>query len=283
MTESFRRSASDSGALLIFSDMDGSLLDHHTYSHAPADPVLLRLEDEGIPVIPCTSKTRAELAELREELNNRHPFIVENGAAVCIPAGYFAQMPDGCVSDKGWWIKSFSEPRCHWTALLEKIAATFEGQFRTFAESSVAEIMAMTGLDEARARAASEREYGEPVKWLGDDSRRDEFVTALRSEGANVLVGGRFIHVSGDCDKGKALHWLADQYRRENPEKSFSTMAIGDSGNDIAMLEAADHALIIRSPVQSPPTLQKKDNVILSTEFGPAGWAEGVTRVLDGL
>jgi predicted mannosyl-3-phosphoglycerate phosphatase (HAD superfamily) len=50
---------------LIFTDLDGSLLDHHTYSFAPAANYLDRLETQGIPVIPITSKTRAEVLVLR--------------------------------------------------------------------------------------------------------------------------------------------------------------------------------------------------------------------------
>ena len=37
-----------------------------------------------MPVIPITSKTFAEVINLRDKLNNRHPFIVENGARVSI-------------------------------------------------------------------------------------------------------------------------------------------------------------------------------------------------------
>ena len=42
---------------LIFTDLDGSLLDHHSYSFAPAVPLLAELDALGIPVIPITGKT----------------------------------------------------------------------------------------------------------------------------------------------------------------------------------------------------------------------------------
>ena len=47
--------------LLVFTDLDGSLLDHDTYDWQPASAWLTRLEQRAIPVIPTTSKTRAEL------------------------------------------------------------------------------------------------------------------------------------------------------------------------------------------------------------------------------
>jgi hydroxymethylpyrimidine pyrophosphatase-like HAD family hydrolase len=64
-------------SIVIYTDLDGSLLDHHSYSHAAADALLAELETQGIPVIPVSSKTRAELLQLRRQLDNRHPFIVD--------------------------------------------------------------------------------------------------------------------------------------------------------------------------------------------------------------
>ncbi len=46
---------------LVFTDMDGSLLDHYTYQFDEAIPTLEELEQSDIPVIPITSKTQAEL------------------------------------------------------------------------------------------------------------------------------------------------------------------------------------------------------------------------------
>ena len=76
--------------IIVFTDLDGTLLDHHTYSYVPAAPVLERLEAEGHPLILNSSKTRDEMVALRAEFGNRHPFVVENGGAVCVPREYFA-------------------------------------------------------------------------------------------------------------------------------------------------------------------------------------------------
>ena len=85
---------------IIFTDLDGTLLDHYSYSFEAAIPMLGKLEDLGIPVIPITSKTFAEVSRLRDQLNNRHPFIVENGAAIAIPKNYFDARLDNWV-DQG--------------------------------------------------------------------------------------------------------------------------------------------------------------------------------------
>ena len=117
---------------LIFTDLDGSLLDHDSYSFAPAAPLLNNLETEYIPVIPTTSKTFAEVQKLRVKLNNRHPFIIENGAAIAIPSNYFPSMPKECYEKSGFWIIANSRPRNHWNNLLEKNCQEFDGEFETF-------------------------------------------------------------------------------------------------------------------------------------------------------
>jgi len=100
--------------LVIYTDLDGSLLDHDSYSHAAADALLAELEVHGVPVIIASSKTRSEQIALRNELSNHHPFIVENGAAVFIPVHYFETQPSGTVHENGYWVKRFSLPRHHW-------------------------------------------------------------------------------------------------------------------------------------------------------------------------
>lgn len=269
--------------LLIFTDMDGSLLDHYSYSHAAAAPLLQQLEQNRIPVIPATSKTRAELLVLRKKLNNQHPFIVENGAAVFIPEGYFSTPPADTQAMDGFLVKSFCQPRKHWQAMIAPQRQTLPGAFSTFADSSVETITGLTGLNPADARLAMQREYGEPVQWLGDTTQRNQFIDALEQAGARVLVGGRFMHVSGDTDKGKALQWLSQQYRLQPDSNDCYSIAIGDSQNDIAMLEAADHALVIRSPAHQPPVLSRTNDVLISQQQGPAGWSEGLQSIIASL
>lgn len=267
--------------LLVFTDLDGSLLDHYTYDCEPARPLLARLEQLGIPVIPASSKTRAEIERLRHSLGNRHPFIVENGAAVFIPPGYFTAQPEGTRERDGYWVRELSAPRSRWLQELAKLEGGFAGEFASFYRAGPAGIAEMTGLSAVEAELANRREYSEPVLWLGSDLRREQFLEALRARGANPLQGGRFISVAGDCDKGRALAWLREIYRAADATARLADLAVGDSGNDIAMLEAAQSALVVRSPVHGYPPVDNSHNVMYSTLFGPAGWAEGVGRWLD--
>lgn len=270
---------------IIFTDMDGSLLDHDTYSHAEADELLEWLSDKQIPVVPATSKTRAEVVKLRAQLNNTHPFIVENGAAIFTPLSYFS--PD-CMNDNvhdEYHVKAFVKPRAHWQSLLKQSEVHLNEAFLSFADAGVAGVKEMTGLSLEEARLASQREYGEPLKWLGSDELFNELDRYINVHGGQLLRGGRFVHVSGPCDKGLALKWLYAKFQQYYVDKKTVSIAIGDSHNDVAMLEAADYAIIIRSPVQDFPTLKDNVNqhVVMTEQEGPRGWVEGVSSVLNDL
>ncbi|CAG0948086.1 partial Glucosyl-3-phosphoglycerate/mannosyl-3-phosphoglycerate phosphatase, partial [Anaerolineae bacterium] len=75
---------------IIFSDLDGTLLDAADYSFAAAKPALAMIHERGIPLILCSSKTRSEIEIYRRRLDNVHPFIAENGGGIFIPKGYFS-------------------------------------------------------------------------------------------------------------------------------------------------------------------------------------------------
>lgn len=264
---------------LIFTDMDGSLLDHDTYSHLPADATLTELKARRVPIIPNTSKTYPELLQLNQELGLTSPFIVENGAAVFIPIGYFAEPPAEAVEFEGYWVKEFTQLRAHWIEVLNQAGQSFESLYEHFADMSIQRICESTGLSPEQAALAAERHFSEPVLWHGDEAQRLAFINALEDAGAEPLTGGRFIHVSGNCNKGRALNWLTAEYQRQRGGE-FCTLAIGDSHNDVAMLEVADVAIRILSPHKAPPELKRTHNIITSTLPGPQGWSETVEQIL---
>lgn len=267
--------------LLIFTDLDGSLLDHHHYRHDEADLMLSQLAVNDIPVIPVSSKTRSEIERIRQSMYNSEPFICENGALICIPVGYFADQPADTVKDQQYWLKSFVEPRQYWLDIINALKPQFGMDFTSFADAGIDGIIAMTGLDVHAAARAAHRQYNEAIAWHGSPARQKLFIAALQQAGGHVLQGGRFLHVSGACDKGRALQWLLQQYQHFYPQKNWQTLAIGDSDNDIAMLQQADMALLIPSPVHGLPQLTKRSDTFIAPHTGPRGWAAGVQEILD--
>jgi mannosyl-3-phosphoglycerate phosphatase len=271
----------DMPASLVFSDLDGSLLDHYSYSFEQALPMIKALDRLGIPLILTSSKTCAEIVGLRSALGNSHPFIVENGAAVFIPRHSLPAQPAGTTTYGDYWLYEMAPPRSRWLAALAELAQEYPGEFDSFHSAGVAGIIRMTGLPESEAEAANDRLYSEPVRWLGTAQREARFIESLQEKGATVFRGGRFLSVSANCDKGAALRWLRSQYQAYLPDVEIDDIAIGDSANDLPMLEAAHTALLIRSPVHGFPELIEQEAVIHSQQCGPSGWAEGVSQWLQ--
>lgn len=266
---------------LIFTDLDGSLLDHDCYSFEPVIPLLATLESKLIPVIPTTSKTFAEVEQLRVSLNNHHPFIIENGAAIAIPKNYFLSMPEGCYEKSGFWVISNGRSRQYWDQLLEENAQDFLGEFETFTQivstNGIKGIQDITGLGFEQAQLSNQRDFSEPVHWLGTQQRKQEFIQKLSAAGATLLQGGRFLSVGDKVDKGSALVQLTKLYQQHQSLSNIHTLAIGDSGNDINMLEVASSAIIIRSRTHPAPTLTRKSDLLISHAYGPEGWTETVS------
>ena len=269
---------------LIFTDLDGSLLDHYSYSFESAKRILGDLELANIPVVPATSKTFAEVERLRIKLNNSHPFIVENGAAIAIPKNYFSRRPKSCYEKSGFWLIANSQPRQHWNKLLKENAADFEGEFETFTSivqsRGIKGIQDITGLNQDQAELSNQRDFSEPIHWLSSEQRKQVFIEKLTAAGGTLLQGGRFLALGGMVDKGSALLQLTEFYQQFLSLAKIHTLAIGDSGNDISMLEAASSAIIIRSETHSAPILTRNKNLQISDAFGPEGWAETVSNWL---
>ncbi len=276
-------SLKDQRRVLVFTDFDGTLLDHYSYSFEAASDCMRRLQDLGIPIIPNTSKTFAEVKQLQQQMSLNTPLIIENGAAIYMPKNFLPEKPRGAVWHNGYWIKTFAQKRIYWQGMIKKIEASHLGQFESFGSMDLERIMEVTGLDEDSAELASQRQFGEPLLWKGTDKQRDAFINKTKKLGASPLLGGRFLHICGDSNKGKAMMWLQAEYKRQHSGKIVTSIALGDGNNDVDMLEVADTAVRIISPVHSPPNLERTHKVYTSTKFGPEGWAEIMNQLIPDI
>ncbi|MDN3640532.1 HAD-IIB family hydrolase [Simiduia curdlanivorans] len=269
---------------LVFTDLDGTLLDHHSYSFSAAEDQLNRLNQLEIPLICCTSKTFAEVIALRKQLKNRHPFIVENGAAVYLPLAFLPeraiQAIGGAQLHEGFWRFGLTESRAHWLTCLDQLGDRFKGLYSTFTALGSQGIANATGLSLDQAALANQREFSEPLVWLGDELSKIAFTQEMNQLGASILEGGRFLHIVGNSNKGKAMLWL-QQIFTSKTRHAFRTIAAGDGKNDVPMLELADYALVIKSPTNPRLQLTRTERIIYSEHTGPKGWASGIKTILS--
>ena len=69
-------------SLIIFTDLDGSLLHRDNFKFDEIKDYVKNLIDNGIVIIPNTSKTEKEIEKFIKELGSKLPFISENGSSI---------------------------------------------------------------------------------------------------------------------------------------------------------------------------------------------------------
>ena len=97
MTKPKRRN----GKTIIYTDLDGTFLDEKNYSFLESLTALHVAQERGVPVIFCSSKTRAEIEYIRKATGAHDPFIVENGGAIYVPERCFPFAIDDSMSRDG--------------------------------------------------------------------------------------------------------------------------------------------------------------------------------------
>ena len=266
--------------LLIFTDLDGTLADYHTYSIEPALPALDALKKNNIPLIICSSKTRAEIEKFRLRLDNTHPFISENGGAIFVPIDYFSYEIPFTRKDFKYSIIEFGTPYHKIRGTLQKIKSRFPDTVRGFGDLSAQEVANICELSPDEGFLAKEREYDEPFI-LEDKTILEKIREIANEDHLQIIKGGRFYHLIGENDKGTAVSFLTDIYRREHTH--IQTIAIGDSQNDLFMLQVVDYPVLVQKPGGNYDQTISLDNLIYASGIGPAGWNAAVSKLLDKL
>lgn len=265
--------------ILVFTDLDGSLLDHHNYSWAEATPALEILRKKEIPVILNSSKTAAEILELRKQLDNQHPFVAENGAIAYLPDPLLQSNQDNTSLQAHYFATPYQEIIKTLADIREKQGYSFKGFFDMDAD----EIASVCDLGIENARNAKARQASEPLLWHDSQQALTHFESLLQEQGLIIVKGGRFYHVMSKVDKGKTLLWIKEQYENALPQAKWVTIGLGDSFNDVPMLKVVDYPVLINNPTIKQPDLDGLENLTLSSSSGPAGWNESITHLLENI
>ncbi|WP_097459245.1 HAD-IIB family hydrolase [Mangrovitalea sediminis] len=258
--------------LMVFTDLDGTLLDHETYSWEPAGRALETLRSLEVPVIPVSSKTIAEIAVLARRIGLRGPLIGENGNVIGLPR------EDG----SGWKTQVVGTP---YLTLRSHLAAAQAAGFpaKGFGDMTPETIASLTGLDREAAALARQRQASEPLCWEGSDKDWPAFVDFLNRRGLRLQRGGRFWTLSGLTDKGDAVRHLIARHREQLSGEAVVSIALGDSPNDIPMLNAVDHPVLVAPAHSADMALPENPQLLVTRSSGPAGWQWAIDHLLDKL
>lgn len=281
--------------IVIVTDLDGTLLDARDYSWAGARATLARLDRQRIPVVLCSSKTRAEMERCQQDAALEHPFISENGGGLFVPDRYFPfevpatrRLPGFAAIDYGWRydrvVRAFREAA-------EETRVAAEG----FNDLSLPKVARLCGLSLREAQLAVLREYDEPFMVLDEPrgpeprpesrfGRRYRFYRALRRRGLQVTRGGRFDHAHASPGKGRATAALRELYERQ-AGGPVVMVGLGDARNDLSLLQAVDVPIVVpnSSSRATLDLLRRVPGARLAPGSGPGGWGSAVREVLQEL
>jgi mannosyl-3-phosphoglycerate phosphatase len=247
---------------LLFTDLDGTLLDFQTYR--PSDEavnVLRALSGLEVLVVPVSSKTSAEVRPLMADLELGGCAVTEGGAVLETPSKSRIvglernrlQSRLGRLRDEGWPVRGMGE-------------------------MTVDEVVDLTGLSPGGAEGAMTRMASEPFVTTRELTREEaqRLARSAAALGAALTRGGRFWHLMGaGVDKAAGVQQLREELEIGS---EIVSAAVGDAWNDLPMLEAVDHGFLLGDAV---PMELVPEGVTRLDDLGPTGFVRAVEQVLE--
>lgn len=260
---------------IVFSDLDGTILDKLTYSYSHSLPAIRWLKDHAIPLIFCSAKTRSEIESLRVEIGVADPYIVENGSAIIIPKGYFPSY---------FGQENHDEVKVVLGARLEKFQSKLEGvlasanvRYTSFADMTPEEVSSFSGLNLRQASLAMKREYTVTLV-LSDRDQLGKARAAIESSGLTCFSGGKSLTVGDGGNKGSAVRELIALFAKI--AEGITSYAFGDGENDMSMLKEVDFPVLVQ---HSPGHWAANDlqKIIRIPMVGPEGFVKGIEEIVQ--
>lgn len=248
--------------MVIFTDLDGSFLDHKNYDFTPTLPSVNRLKSLNALIIPATSKTLAEIKFLNLPFNQA-PQIAENGMVVF----------------DGYEQRSIGKSHHDIITFINALQPDIRKYIKGFNDMSVEDVVSHTSLPFENAKLAKQRLGSEPFIWSGDDEAMSTLMTQAKEHGFSITQGGRFYHLmSAKGGKANAIHTLLKE------QKDTITVALGDGPNDAEMLAIVDYGIKIPNANGHDFAIQNpKGEIIEAPAQGPKGWNAAINDLLDRL
>ena len=250
-------------SFLIFSDIDGTFMNHKSYSYSVLKKYIFLLKDR-CQLIFNSSKTFEEINELNKTLKIRSPFIVENGACIFFPKNY-----NQIFFDKNFFKHSnyfgYKLTKKNSQSLITDINHLKKKyKFSFFSEISDFQLKKITNLNIQKLKKSRMRMFSNPLFWEDKESKKEQFKKEINSLGYEMSFGGRFLHLSDSYNKGIAVKEFLKILRLKK-KKVYKTISVGDSNNDVSMLEQTDYSCIIKSSKKNFYLIKNKIIIIVKT------------------
>ena len=272
---------------LIFTALEGALVDPHTDSFAGAEEALSELERRKIAYVLLTSRTREEIEPIRRKLGHNHPFVTENGGGIFFPDGYFSLRIPGAVRTARYLSIAQGRPYAEVCEALDDIAEECAVGVAGFHHMSLREIADNSGLRPRTAELARAREFDEPFYFTSaNDTAITRFVETARARGFDTRRDSAFWHLSAKCDAARAVGSLAKMFREATHIK-LRLVGIGGGQEDLSWLRAVDQAILLPDSHQAAkPSEHPHGNSDRARAFvrgdapGAAGWNKAILNII---
>ncbi len=260
----------DNSSFWVVSDVDGTLMDH-SYDLTPAKETIKNLQKLSIPVILCTSKTAAEVKVIRDDLNLKDPYIVENGAAIY---GESLKKVNGqIILGKKYEILE---------EILNIISKEIDYKLIPLNNLTDKEATKLTGLKGNSLNLMRDRHWSMP--FLNPPSfLEDRIKNCCKKFKVEIFKGNRMSHLlSKDSNKGKAINAL----KKYSCNQNIKIIGLGDSPNDLPLLLNSDIRIVI--PSMNGPNLSLLDQLkdfdfTLASEPNGYGWKIEINKLINKL
>ena len=257
--------------IIIFSDLDGTLLDKNTFKFDIIEDYFRELILNGITIIPSSSKTEAELLDFNNHYNLKLSFISENGSAI-----HGLDLVNKKLPNKVSISRSIDEI---YKIYNETISLDIKQKIIFILNLNFEEQKKFFGLPQDKMLLAKKRNHSIPIQFKGTEIEKKNFIKIMNDVGLSVQSGGRIMNICDNTNKSKAMFKTIELIGKETDE-NIITIGVGDNQNDIEMLKNCDYACLVKND-NFDSSLINIDNLIKSSEPSPKGWADVIKTTIQ--
>ena len=255
--------------VLIFTDLDGSLLHRDTFKFDEIKDYLKEIISEGILIIPNSSKTEKEILEFNDELGINLPYISENGASIDGLDLLNKDLPQQLILSR--------EKEILFNIFKKTVSSDLQNKCKWLSDMDEKNKSLILGLKYQKIQSALDRKYTIPFIFNGSKNEKKELTKIIKNTGLLLQEGGRVIHLTDKVNKAKALQVFVRFFKKNN--KNVKTIAVGDNYNDLEMLKTADFPCLVFNDKFTLDEIPI-NNLITTNKPSPEGWADVIKMAL---
>ena len=258
-------------SILIFTDLDGTLLNRDTFNFDSIKTFLYELKNKNIIIIPNSSKTEDEIIEFNNEANFKFPFISENGSIIHNLNFLSDEFPDKIILAKNVYeIQNIFD---------KNINQDLKSKCKVISSLTTSEQIQIFGLPENKLKNVFKRTCTIPIKFVGNNEEKLILKNMLLEIGLDLKDGGKILNLGDRINKADAMKKIIIMLQQKFKSKP-KTIAVGDNHNDLEMLKNSDIPCLVKNNKFINKDLQIK-NLIISKQTAPEGWVEIVKLALE--